>query len=229
MADEPSPTYAALAAPFETTHKRIVGGVELDYLTGEQVATRLNTVLGPSGWSFRVLEHGYNEEADELWALGEIAATIDSVPVLRQQFGSQKLKRSRANSAVLDVGFDLKGAATDAMKKCASLLGVGLYLSHKEELSETPHPGETHPPAQQTKSDPVAASKGAGAPAASAPSDGGLVCQDCGEALQETRFKDGTVWAPAQLAAYGRRKHSRVLCMTHYREANDLLKAAAAG
>jgi hypothetical protein len=51
--------------------------------------------------------------------------------VTRQQFGSQKIKRSRSSGAPLDLGFDLKGAATDAMKKCASLLGVGLYLSRK--------------------------------------------------------------------------------------------------
>jgi hypothetical protein len=47
------------------------------------------------------------------------------------KFGSQKIKRSRSTGAPLDLGFDLKGAATDAMKKCASLLGVGLYLSRK--------------------------------------------------------------------------------------------------
>ena len=52
--------------------------------------------------------------------------------VVRQQFGSQKIRRSRSTGAPLDLGFDLKGASTDAMKKCASLLGVGLYLSRKE-------------------------------------------------------------------------------------------------
>ena len=52
--------------------------------------------------------------------------------VVRQQFGSQKIRRSRSSGAPLDLGFDLKGASTDALKKCASLLGVGLYLSRKE-------------------------------------------------------------------------------------------------
>ena len=48
-----------------------------------------------------------------------------------------------------------------------------------------------------------------------------MTCADCGTELKETRFRDGTVWPPAQLAAYGRRKHSRVLCMDHYRAANE--------
>jgi hypothetical protein len=105
--------------------------VSLSYITGEQVARRLNEVLGVGGWSFRILRHDINPEADEAWALGELVAEIGERTVVRQQFGSQKLRRSRTTGAPLDLGFDLKGASTDAMKKCASLLGVGLYLSRK--------------------------------------------------------------------------------------------------
>jgi hypothetical protein len=126
-----SDTYAQLTAPFDVTFSDTRGGVELTYVTGEQVTTRLNEVLGVNGWSFRVLQHEINVEADEAWALGEMVAEIDGKTVTRQQFGSQKVKRSRSTGAPLDLGFDLKGAATDAMKKCASLLGVGLYLSRK--------------------------------------------------------------------------------------------------
>ncbi len=127
-----SETYARLAAPFDVTFTDVRGGVQLTYVSGEQVVRRLNEVLGVDGWSFRVLRHDINVEADEAWALGELVAEIGERTVVRQQFGSQKLKRSRNTRAPLDIGFDLKGAATDAMKKCASLLGVGLYLSRKE-------------------------------------------------------------------------------------------------
>ena len=120
-----------LSAPFDVTFTDVRGGVELTYVTGEQVTRRLNEVLGVGGWSFRILRHDVSADADEAWALGEIVAEIDGKCVTRQQFGSQKIKRSRSTGAPLDLGFDLKGAATDAMKKCASLLGVGLYLSRK--------------------------------------------------------------------------------------------------
>ena len=123
--------YARLAAPFDVTFTDVRGGIQLTYVSGEQVVRRLNEVLGVAGWSFRVLRHDINTEADEAWALGELVAEIGERTVVRQQFGSQKLKRSRSTGAPLDIGFDLKGAATDAMKKCASLLGVGLYLSRK--------------------------------------------------------------------------------------------------
>jgi hypothetical protein len=124
-------TYARLSAPFDVTFTDVRGGVEVTFISGEQVVSRLNEVLGVGGWSFRVLHQEIHAEADEVWALGEMLADIDGRSVTRQQFGSQKIKRSRSTGTPLDLGFDLKGAATDSMKKCASWLGVGLYLSRK--------------------------------------------------------------------------------------------------
>src|SRR5688572_25943973 len=176
--------YSKLAAPFESTFRDVRGGVELEYITGEQCVSRLNEVLGVAGWSFVIKEHGINAEADECWALGEISANFGGTIVVRQQFGSQKVKRSRSSGNPLDIGFDLKGAATDALKKCASLLGVGLYLSRKEapaaEAGGTSEIGDR------------------------------LTCETCGQELGEIRFRDGTAWMPMQLASLGRRKHGRV-------------------
>lgn len=58
-------------------------------------------------------------------------------------------------------------------------------------------------------------------PAATVPT-----CAECEAELTETRFRDGTVWPPEQLAGYGRRKHDRVLCMEHYRLANEARRRA---
>lgn len=194
--------YRRLAAPFETTFRDVRGGVELEYITGEQAVSRLNEVLGVAGWSFRVLEHSINQEADEIWVLGELTANFGGTVVVRQQFGSQKIKRARATGAPLDIGFDLKGASTDALKKCASLIGVGLYLSKKEVPAEN---------GGDAKDGPAETPK----------------CQECGEELKEVRFRDGTAWSPAQLAAFGQRKHGKNLCMPHYKEANEARRRAA--
>jgi hypothetical protein len=211
--------YEQLAEPFEMTFRDVRGGVELEYITGEQATTRLNEALGFLAWSFRIIEHGIHPEADECWCLGELTVTIGDRTVTRQQFGSQKVKRSRSSGTPLDIGFDLKGAGTDALKKCASLIGVGLWLSHKE------------PPVRQGNqsngSGPRAMpSSGAGASSTAPTGNDDLTCEECGEPLTETRFKDGTNWPPAQLAVFGRRKHSRILCMTHYREANQAKRRA---
>src|SRR5436305_10909411 len=84
-------TYGKLAAPFESTFKDVRGGVELEYITGEQCISRLNETLGVAGWSFTIKEHGINAEADEAWVLGELSANFGGAIVVRQQFGSQKI------------------------------------------------------------------------------------------------------------------------------------------
>lgn len=131
-------TREKLAAPFDKTFEK--NGQT--YITGEQVTTRLNEVLGWDGWSFQIKMHGYDQESDEIWVLGELTA----LGVTKEQFGSQKHNRTKGDRAIIDYGFDLKGAATDAMKKCASLIGVGLYLSEKSGGAPMP----IRPPIQNT-------------------------------------------------------------------------------
>lgn len=222
--------YGRLATPFDVTFRDLRGGVELEYITGEQAVTRLNETLGVANWSYRVLEHGIHPEADECWVLGELTAMIGDRMVTRQQFGSQKVKRSRASGTPLDIGFDLKGAATDALKKCASLLGVALYLWKKEPLPERAAAGGPNGAGGIGSGMSGSAMNAAGLtsiPGGALPNPGEqLNCEECGEPLTETRFKDGTNWAPTQLAVFGRRKHSKVLCMTHYREANQAKRRA---
>jgi hypothetical protein len=229
--------YGRLAAPFDVTFRDLRGGVELEYITGEQATTRLNETLGFLNWSFRIVEHGIHAEADECWALGELTVTIDGRTVNRQQFGSQKVKRSRSSGTPLDIGFDLKGAATDALKKCASLIGVALYLWKKEPPAGLGNGGAPSNGAGQNGNGSygggnpngmhvIGGNGGNGHNAGGGADLDSLFCEECGEPLTETRFKDGTNWAPAQLAVFGRRKHSRILCMSHYREANQAKRRA---
>jgi hypothetical protein len=228
--------YSRLATQFDVTFRDLRGGVELEYITGEQCVSRLNQELGFLAWSFRVLEHGIHAEADECWVLGELTVTVEGRTVTRQQFGSQKVKRSRSSGTPLDIGFDLKGAATDALKKCASLVGVGLYLWKKEPAAGLGNAGQPNSGASYGGSTSAGGAQGGngsngihvvGGNAGAGGTDlDALYCEECGEPLTETRFKDGTNWAPAQLAVFGRRKHSRILCMTHYREANQAKRRA---
>src|SRR3954447_6856794 len=71
-----SELYGRLSAPFDVTFRDLRGGVELEYITGEQATTRLNETLGFMNWSFRVVEHGIHAEADECWVLGELSVTM---------------------------------------------------------------------------------------------------------------------------------------------------------
>jgi hypothetical protein len=96
----------------------------LTYITGEAVISRLNTVLGIGNWDFRVLERG---EADkDQWVLGQLTVRLPGgVTVVKEQFGQTTM------SSGMTAGDSIKGAATDALKKCASYVNVGLWLSKK--------------------------------------------------------------------------------------------------
>lgn len=121
--------YPKLIKRFDDHKTRKQGSQDLLYVTGEQVITRLNDVLGVTGWSWRILREGTTDV--EAWVLGELTATIDGVTVTRQHYGNQGLKRGQ--HAVEDL---FKAANTDAIKKAATTIGVGLYLYDSDERRE---------------------------------------------------------------------------------------------
>lgn len=122
-------TYQRLAAPFDLAdHAKVSkGSGSQTYAPWTSYVERLNTELG-ANWSFRVIREGFTPT--ECWVLGEITAVIDGVTVTRQQYGCEPITKGQRETPTTDL---LKTAASDAIKKAASLLGPGLYLSVKEE------------------------------------------------------------------------------------------------
>lgn len=100
-------------------------GHAMSYIEGHQVVLRLNEALA-GDWSFKVLEHQVLE--DEVVVLGELRAG----EVVKQAFGGSEVTRTR-DGKVVSLADDLKAAATDSLKKAATLLGVGLRLHGAEE------------------------------------------------------------------------------------------------
>ena len=112
------------------------GGMVLDYLETASVIRRLNEAFG-SEWNFRILEHGVDTEAKAVWVLGELTA----VGLTKQQFGAKDIYEKST------LGDNLKSAASDCLKKCATLFGVGLHLYEDDLPGETVEPTEIKPPA----------------------------------------------------------------------------------
>jgi hypothetical protein len=126
-----------LEAPFAPTQvKQREGnfGQILDYLEGNAVIQRLNEALD-GNWSWEVIEHQVKEECSEVIVLGKLSAS----GVVKCQFGSSKITRNRQTGEMVSLSDDIKAATTDALKKCATLLGVGLYLycDRKPETAPT--------------------------------------------------------------------------------------------
>ncbi|MFC1817470.1 Rad52/Rad22 family DNA repair protein [Thermodesulfobacteriota bacterium] len=96
-------------------------GQTLAYVSGHTVIQRLNDAF-ESAWSFEIVSHEIQQ--DEVIVLGKLTAES----TVKTQFGSSRITRARETGEMISLADDLKSAATDALKKCATLFGVGLHL-----------------------------------------------------------------------------------------------------
>lgn len=128
--------YRELSAEFsEAAHGTLnKSGRNLTYIPVSEVIARLNTVLGVDGWSFHVLSVG-RDAADPDWVIarGRIEALINDRLIVRDGVGGIAIKRNRSGE-IVDLGDEFKGAVSDALKKAAQQLGVGLYLARDEDI-----------------------------------------------------------------------------------------------
>jgi hypothetical protein len=105
-------------------------GKKLDYIEGHNVIHRLNDAF-EAEWSFSILKHEILDATDEVIVLGELKAG----DVIKTQFGSSRITRARETGEMVSLADDFKAAGTDSIKKCASLLGVGLHLYNGDKKS----------------------------------------------------------------------------------------------
>lgn len=181
-------TYQKLSTPFAVSeHARVPkGGMQQTYAPWTAYVERLNDVLGPDRWSFRVIREGFTET--ECWVLGEITATIDGETVTRQQYGCEPITKGQRETPTTDL---LKTAASDAIKKAASLIGPGLYLSIKEEreaieaeMREASRPKPPQKPATAPTPISDAARDVAVLTGAAPPKPKGYLCDECHQMVQ---------------------------------------------
>lgn len=119
----------------------------LDYVEGHVVTSRLNEAF-ESNWSFEIVKYRIIKDPGEVLVLGKLTAE----GVTKMAFGSKEIDRNKDTKAIISLGDDLKAASTDALKKAASLLGVGLYLYSDQRPNGTPEGGHSE---QQDKGKPA--------------------------------------------------------------------------
>ena len=109
------------------------GGGKWSYVTGVYVKKVLNLMFGWN-WSFEVVEHKFDLTIKQAYVLGKLTVNSKGKSIVKMQFGRVDIKMKKAwddnlkknvpTNDPLDVGNDLKAATTDALKKCASELGI---------------------------------------------------------------------------------------------------------
>ena len=137
------------------------GGMKLKYTDGAYVIRTLNQALGWD-WDFvadneELLMNG--DKPFEVKVRGTLTVRMNGRAITKTQFGCQPIEMLRNGSAPVSIGDAYKGAATDAMKKCASLLGIALDLYDSdfkaEKYAEPVPPGVSHYYESETKQEPV--------------------------------------------------------------------------
>lgn len=124
---------------------------KLSYISGSTVIDILNTAFGTLGWNFEIVNQWMqdgvpwinkwnNNEVEEqnpiAFVHGRLTVFVKNEEgqthaIVKESFGSKSVigKQSEQEST-------FKAAQTDALKKAASLLGIGLELYRKEEEQE---------------------------------------------------------------------------------------------
>ena len=105
----------------------------IEYIGGDKVVERLNEVVGVSKWSFTVPDKIVDVDIGHIAVLGRLEAFVDGSLTVKEQWGSSVIE-TYSNGRVVSLGDNIKAATTDALKKCATLLGVGLYLYDSESM-----------------------------------------------------------------------------------------------
>lgn len=121
----------AIERPFpkeKIRQRRGPGGKVLDYIETPEVIRRLNEVFGYH-WSFEIAETIFRNK--DVIVRGRLTAN----GIIKEQYGSSSYDNNRS------LGDVFKAAGSDAIKKCATLFGIGLHL-YDDEIEPQPEPAQ---------------------------------------------------------------------------------------
>ncbi len=131
----------------ENIKTRVLGGTRLSYLEAQIVIRRLNKAFDQD-WSFEIRDTQITD--GHIYVLGRIMVQSDNGTfIIKESFGGKKVTMKADKSGMLDLGNDMKAAQSDSLKKCASLLGIGLDLYGEDEIEATDKDSKKASPAAE--------------------------------------------------------------------------------
>lgn len=120
--------------PATYVHQRPAkGGGTWSYVTGGYIKKVLNLMFGWD-WDFEVVSsevlHG------QIVILGKLTCRAGGKTIMKMQYGCKDIAYRKGTKIPLDVGNDFKAASTDALKKCASEIGIAADIYNGQEFRE---------------------------------------------------------------------------------------------
>lgn len=132
MMDHNTSVLSVLFAPFPNVmEKPGRGGETFQYVRAVDVIRRLLNAHGLE-YSFEIVSG--HRDGDYVIVHGRLSHYDGDKLYTKDQFGSAQVKYRRGSNEPLDLGNDFKAAASDAIKKCATLWGVALDLYEPQPL-----------------------------------------------------------------------------------------------
>lgn len=115
------------------------GGGTWNYVSGSYVTQVLNSLFG-FNWQFEVVttmqEALATAKTGTVVVQGRLKVKIGDEWIIKDQYGRKDVAYRKGTQDPLDFGNDLKAAATDAKKKCASELGLFADVYSQEDFFE---------------------------------------------------------------------------------------------
>lgn len=96
-------------------------GLPVKYVEVGYVINLLNEAFGWD-WDFKIIDQEIGNK--QVWVRGELTVRIGDHTITKGQFGGADIKFNKTTSVPLSIADDLKAAASDCLKKCASMLGI---------------------------------------------------------------------------------------------------------
>ncbi len=103
--------------------RKAKGGGTWDYVSGSYMKKQLNMLFGWN-WDFEIMSEQILIEAGEVVVKGKLTCRSNGNTIVKMQYGNKDIMFRSGTTKPLSIGNDLKAAATDALKKCASELGI---------------------------------------------------------------------------------------------------------
>lgn len=145
LLNEKQLTFLFSNTPEKFVHKRQGRGGEVwSYVKGTYVKKVLNLMFGWD-WSFEVVEHKFDLVVGQAYVLGKLTVNTNGKTITKSQFGAADIKlidvkdddgKKTGVKRPMDIGNDLKAATTDALKKCASEIGIAADIYAGEEFKQ---------------------------------------------------------------------------------------------
>ena len=111
------------------------GGGKWTYVTGGYVKKCLNLMFGWD-WDFEIVDENIMIEAKEVVVKGKLTCRSNGKTIVKMQYGNKDIMFKRDGTTILSIGNDMKAAATDALKKCASEVGIAADIYNAEDFKE---------------------------------------------------------------------------------------------